>query len=82
MQASGRNKILLLLQLLMMVLAGLFGLYLASRGLHPRQLRRRWPSRSAHRVGIVMAVVHVQGQGWHAAGEQLGGITALQGENE
>lgn len=40
MQASRRNKIVLFLLLLMMVLAGLLGLYLASRGLHPRQIRQ------------------------------------------
>lgn len=39
-----RERILLLLLLLTMLLAGILGLYLASRGLHPRQLRRRIPS--------------------------------------
>ena len=80
-RGSHRDKIVLLLLLLLMFLAAVAGLYLASQGLHPRQLRRRLPSRSGHQVEVVMAVQHFQGLGWNDVGEQNGSITAHQGEN-
>ncbi len=46
-QQRRRERILLLLLLLAMLLAGILGLYLASRGLHPRQLRRRRPPQAS-----------------------------------
>ena len=36
-----RDKVLLILLVLLMLSAAALGLYLASRGLHPKQLRRR-----------------------------------------
>jgi hypothetical protein len=41
MRQKRRERILLYLLLLLLILSAAFGLYLASRGLHPKQLRRR-----------------------------------------
>lgn len=45
MRQKRRERFLLYLLLLAMILAAAFGLYLASRGLHPKQLRHRHPVR-------------------------------------
>lgn len=60
-----RERILLLLLLLMMLLAAVLGLYLASRGLHPRQLRRR-RSPQAKIAGDMAVPLAVIANGPHA----------------
>lgn len=55
-RANRREKMFLFLVLLLMLLSAVFGLYLASRGLHPRQLRRRLPSRSHQQLNDLVVL--------------------------
>jgi hypothetical protein len=56
-----RDRIILFLLMLLMFLATVLGLYLRSRGLHPRQLRHRLPSQSHHLSEGVLAALYGDG---------------------
>ena len=50
-----KDKVTLILLVLLMLSGVILGLYLASKGLHPKQLRRRRISQTSHEIRQVEA---------------------------